>query len=131
MSNASIMHKIVFLNILKPYFMMFFIFSLLKKPRSQTLDQMSQTLHQYLVFHNSNVLVITPNSEIFNDKLIRHLNIVVIIICTIYYSMFMACIILTYTAFRSKFRLLGSFHSSLVLPSKVESLCDNPKNSSE
>ena len=33
MSNASIMHTIVFLNILKPYFMTFFIFSLLKKTK--------------------------------------------------------------------------------------------------
>ena len=117
---------------MKPYLMkFFFVFSLLKKPRSQTLDQISQNLHQYLVFHTANLPVITHNGEIFNDKIIQHLNIVVIIRCTIYDSMFMACRLLTYPALRSKVRLLGSFHSFLVFPSKVESLCDNPKNSSE
>ena len=122
------MHTILFLNILKPYFMTFFIFSLLKKPRSQTLDQMSQTLHQYLVFHTVNVLVITHNGEICKDKLIQHINIVIIIICNMYDSMFMACSLLTYPVFRSKVHLLVSFHLFLVFPRKVESPYAKPKN---
>ena len=102
MYNASIMHTIVFLNILKPYFMTFFIFHYLKI-RAQTLDHMSQTLHQYLVFSTVNVLVITRNVEICKDKLIKHLNIVVTIRCTIYVSVLMACSLLTYPAFRYNF----------------------------
>ena len=58
MSNASIMHTIVFLNILKPYFMKFFHYL---KIRAQTLNHMYQILHQYLVFCTVNVLVITQN----------------------------------------------------------------------
>ena len=33
MSNASIMSTLVFLNILKPYFMTFFVFSLFKQTK--------------------------------------------------------------------------------------------------
>ena len=89
MSNVSIMHTIMFLNILKPYFMSFF---------------------HILVFHTVNVLVITHNGETCKDKVIKHLNIFVTIKCTIYDSMFMACSLLIYPALRSKVRLLGSFH---------------------
>ena len=89
---------------------------------------MSLTLHNYLVSHTVNVLVITHNGEICKDKLIKKLNIVVTIICTIYDSMFMACSLLTYPTFWSKVSFLGSFHSFLVFPRKVESLHANPKN---
>ena len=92
---------------------------------------MSQTLHQYLVFHTVNVLVITHNGEICKDKVIKHLNIVVTIRCDIYDSMFMACSLLTYPTFRSKVSFLGSFHSFLVFPNKVESLRANPNDVSE
>ena len=78
-----------------------------------------------------NVLVITHNGDICKDKEIKQLNIVVTIKCTIYDSMFMACSLLIYPAFRSKVRLLGSFHSFLVFPRKVESLRANPNNVSE
>ena len=44
--------------------MTFLFFHYLNKSRSQTLDHMSQALHQYLVFHTVNVLVITHNGEI-------------------------------------------------------------------
>ena len=110
MYNESIMHKVLFLNIMKPYFMTFF-FLQLKKSRSQTLDQMSHTLHQYLVFLTFNVLVITHNNEICKDKLIQHLNIVVIVRCTIYDSVFMDCSLLIYPVFQSKvFLLVPSIH---------------------
>ena len=95
------------------------------------MDQMSQTLHQYSVFHTVNVLVTTHNVEICKDKVIKHLNTAVTIRCTIYDSMFMACSLLTYPAFWSKVSLLGSFHSFLVFPRKVDSLRANQKNVSE
>ena len=83
------------------------------------MDQMSQTSHQYLVFHTVNVLVITHNGEICKDKVIKHLNIFITIRCTIYDSMLMACNLLTYHVLRSKVFLPSSFHSFLVFQSKL------------
>ena len=131
MSNALIMHTKKILKNLNPYFMMFSFFTILKKSRSQTLDQMSQTLHQYLVFRTVIVLVITHNGETCNDKLIQHFNIVIIIRCTIYDSMFIASSLLTCPALQSKVCLLGSFHSFLVFPRNFESLHANQNNASE
>ena len=126
------MHTIVFLNILKPYSMTFLSFFLyFKESRSQTMDQMSRTLHQYLVFRTVNVLAITHNGEICKNKLIKHLNIFSTIRCTIYDFLCMACSLLIYPAFQSKVHLPGSFHSFLVFPIKFESLCANPNNLSE
>ena len=78
-----------------------------------------------------NVLVITHNGDICKDREIKQLNIVVTIKCTIYDSMFIACSLLTYPDFRYEVRLLVSFHSFLVFPSKVESPHANPNNVSE
>ena len=55
------------------------------------------------------------------------LNIVVIVRCTIYDSVFMDCSLLIYPLFQSKVFFIGSFHSFLVFPSKFESLHANPK----